>query len=79
MLSSNLARDKVAQLVETARKLGADAADAAYVGDRSTSVGVRAASPSRACRSGLRSKKRRVSKHIVVLRSRKMSDSSWGS
>ena len=41
MLSSNLARDKVAKLVDHARQLGADAADAAYVGDRSTSVSIR--------------------------------------
>src|SRR5687767_3465822 len=41
MLSPAAARDKVASLVELARKLRADAADAAYVGDRSQGVGVR--------------------------------------
>ena len=41
MLDPALARDKVLALVEQARRRGADAADAVYVGDRSTSVGVR--------------------------------------
>ena len=41
MLDPASARDKVAALVDQARRKGADAADAAYVGDRSTSVGVR--------------------------------------
>lgn len=41
MLDPASARDKVAALAEQARRKGADAADAAYVGDRSTSVGVR--------------------------------------
>src|SRR5437868_14644311 len=41
MLDPAAARDKVAQLVERARSLGADAADAAYIGERSSGVGVR--------------------------------------
>ncbi|HVF36589.1 MAG TPA: metallopeptidase TldD-related protein [Sphingomicrobium sp.] len=41
MLSPDAARDKTCAIVELARKLGADAADAVYVGDRSQSVGVR--------------------------------------
>jgi PmbA protein len=41
MLSPDAARDKAAALVELARKQGADAADAAYVGERSQGVGVR--------------------------------------
>jgi PmbA protein len=41
MLDPASARDKVTALVDQARRKGADAADAAYVGDRSTSVGVR--------------------------------------
>ena len=41
MLEPSAARDKAVSLVELARKKGADAADAAYVGDRSTGVSVR--------------------------------------
>ncbi|WP_324806732.1 metallopeptidase TldD-related protein [Sphingomonas sp. LY29] len=41
MLETNAARDKVAALVEKARRAGADAADAVYVGDRSQSVSIR--------------------------------------
>jgi PmbA protein len=41
MLSPAAARDKAASLVELARKSGADAADAAYVGERSQGVSVR--------------------------------------
>ena len=41
MLSPDAARDRAASLVELARKKGADAADAAYVGERSQGVSVR--------------------------------------
>ena len=41
MLSPDAARDKVAALVEQARRAGADAADAIYSGERSTGVSVR--------------------------------------
>lgn len=41
MLSPDAARDRAASLVDLARKKGADAADAAYVGDRSQGVSVR--------------------------------------
>lgn len=41
MLETAAARDKAASLVELARKKGADAADAAYVGERSQGVSVR--------------------------------------
>jgi PmbA protein len=41
MLSPDAARDKAASLVEQARRQGADAADAAYVGERSQGVSVR--------------------------------------
>src|SRR6478735_2328715 len=41
MLQPPAARDKVAALVEQARKAGADAADAVYVGERSQGVSVR--------------------------------------
>src|SRR5688572_12208672 len=41
MLSPDAARDKAANLVELARRKGADAADAVYAGDRSQSVSVR--------------------------------------
>lgn len=41
MLSPHAARDAAATLVNQARKAGADAADAVYVGDRSQSVQVR--------------------------------------
>lgn len=41
MLEPAAARDKAASLVELARKKGADAADAAYVGERSQGVSVR--------------------------------------
>jgi PmbA protein len=41
MLRSSEAEDRAAALVEAARKAGADAADALYVGDASTSVQVR--------------------------------------
>lgn len=41
MLSPDAARDKAASIVDLARKRGADAADAAYVGDRSQGVSVR--------------------------------------
>jgi PmbA protein len=41
MLSPGAARDKAASLVELARRQGADAADAVYVGDRSQGVSVR--------------------------------------
>ena len=41
MLSPAAARDTLAALIEKARAKGADAADAVYVGDRSTSVTVR--------------------------------------
>ena len=41
MLEPAAARDKAASLVELARKSGADAADAAYVGERSQGVSVR--------------------------------------
>jgi len=41
MLSPDAARDKAASIVELARKKGADAADAAYVGERSQGVSVR--------------------------------------
>ena len=41
MLSPAAARDRAASLVELARKQGADAADAAYVGERSQGVTVR--------------------------------------
>jgi len=41
MLSTAAARDKAASLVELARRQGADAADAVYVGERSQGVSVR--------------------------------------
>jgi PmbA protein len=41
MLEPSAARDRAARLVELARKKGADAADAVYVGDRSQGVSVR--------------------------------------
>jgi len=41
MLSPDAARDKALSLVELARKKGADAADAVYVGERSQGVSVR--------------------------------------
>ena len=41
MLDPAAARDKAASLVDLARKKGADAADAVYVGERSQGVGVR--------------------------------------
>src|SRR5262245_28994413 len=41
MLQPAAARDKAASLVELARRKGADAADAVYVGERSQGVGVR--------------------------------------
>ncbi|MDQ3078101.1 MAG: metallopeptidase TldD-related protein [Pseudomonadota bacterium] len=41
MLDPAAACDKLASLIDLARRKGADAADAVYVGDRSTSVGVR--------------------------------------
>jgi len=41
MLSASDARDKAVSLVERARKQGADAADAVYVGERSQGVSVR--------------------------------------
>ena len=41
MLSPAAARDKAASIVELARRQGADAADAAYVGERSQGVSVR--------------------------------------
>jgi PmbA protein len=41
MLEPAAARDKAASLVELARRKGADAADAVYVGERSQGVGVR--------------------------------------
>ena len=41
MLEPSAARDKAASLVDLARKKGADAADAVYVGDRSQGVSVR--------------------------------------
>lgn len=41
MLKPAAARDKAASLVDLARKKGADAADAVYVGERSQGVGVR--------------------------------------
>ena len=41
MLEPAAARDKAASLVELARRKSADAADAAYVGERSQGVGVR--------------------------------------
>jgi PmbA protein len=41
MLSSDAARDRASSLVDLARKRGADAADAAYVGERSQGVSVR--------------------------------------
>ena len=41
MLSPDAARDKAMSLVELARKKGADAADAVYVGERSQSASVR--------------------------------------
>ena len=41
MLSPDAARDKAAALVDLARKKGADAADAVYVGERSHGVSVR--------------------------------------
>ena len=41
MLEPAAARDKAASLVELARRQGADAADAAYVGERSQGVSVR--------------------------------------
>lgn len=41
MLDPSAARDRAAALVERARKAGADAADAAYIGDASESIQVR--------------------------------------
>lgn len=41
MLEPGAARDKVAALVDLAKRQGADAADAVYVGERSQGVGVR--------------------------------------
>lgn len=41
MLDPAAAADLLASLIDSARRAGADAADAVYVGDRSTSVGVR--------------------------------------
>jgi PmbA protein len=41
MLDTLTASDTLASLIAAARRAGADAADAVYVGDRSTSVGVR--------------------------------------
>ena len=41
MLASDAARDKAISLVNLARKKGADAADAVYVGERSQAVSVR--------------------------------------
>ena len=41
MLDPAAARDTLTALIDRARRAGADAADAVYVGDRSTSVGVR--------------------------------------
>ena len=41
MLDPASASDALASLIDQARRAGADAADAVYVGDRSTSVGVR--------------------------------------
>jgi PmbA protein len=41
MLSPDAARDKAASIVDLARRKGADAADAAYVGERSQGVSVR--------------------------------------
>src|SRR5688500_4734031 len=41
MLTPDAARDKAAALVDLARKKGADAADAVYVGERSQGVSVR--------------------------------------
>ncbi|MCY7397227.1 MAG: TldD/PmbA family protein [Sphingomonas bacterium] len=41
MLDPATAGDTLASLIDQARRAGADAADAVYVGDRSTSVGVR--------------------------------------
>src|SRR5687767_2751791 len=41
MLEPAAARDKAVSLVDLARRKGADAADAAYVGDRSQGVSVR--------------------------------------
>src|SRR5687767_15729537 len=41
MLSADAARDRAVSLVDLARRKGADAADAAYVGDRSQGVSVR--------------------------------------
>ena len=41
MLDPASASDTLASLIDQARRAGADAADAVYVGDRSTSVGVR--------------------------------------
>src|SRR5512139_1300467 len=41
MLSPDAARDRAVSLVDLARRKGADAADAAYVGDRSQGVSVR--------------------------------------
>ncbi|HET9354060.1 MAG TPA: DNA gyrase modulator, partial [Sphingomicrobium sp.] len=41
MLSPDAARDRASSLVDLARKRGADAADAVYVGERSQGVGVR--------------------------------------
>lgn len=41
MLDPSIAGDTLASLIEAARRAGADAADAVYVGDRSTSIGVR--------------------------------------
>jgi len=41
MLSPDAARDRAASLVELARRKGADAADAAYVGERSQGVSIR--------------------------------------
>jgi len=41
MLDPSAASDKLFALIDQARRAGADASDAVYVGDRSTSVGVR--------------------------------------
>ena len=41
MLTSELARERVHDIVERARKAGADAADAVFIADRSLAVSVR--------------------------------------
>jgi PmbA protein len=41
MLDPSAAADTLVSLIDAARRAGADAADAVYIGDRSTSVGVR--------------------------------------